>query len=224
MSVIALLVIANVAHTEPKGYHTFDDEYYASKSIAAKGIRTTTREEYAPRDATKPLAYSTAKLVGPAGQLEVTAQYLESARQEFEVRARTTTRAEFGTLAYPGWRATIDGDAAPLSTVPGRGTQSIEIPPGKHTVVLELHPTPVRRWSAVLSFIAMLGAGAPLALLQLRARHAAKLTTGNQDLSCTENIPATRSGIFVSGGPSVVSTGSRASAKDARRSRKSRAL
>lgn len=44
-----MLLLFNLSHTEPEGFLTFDDEYYAPESIAARGLNTTTREEYEPR-------------------------------------------------------------------------------------------------------------------------------------------------------------------------------
>ena len=49
---VLLLVAFNLPHTEPVGYLTYDDEYYAPESIAIKGLNTTTGEEYEPKNVT----------------------------------------------------------------------------------------------------------------------------------------------------------------------------
>jgi uncharacterized membrane protein len=199
LSAIAVLVLANVAHTEPKGYLTFDEEYYAPESIAKKGLNTTTREEYRPREARVPQPYSAAKLLDRTGGLEVLQQRLSSVTQEFHVRARNVTRAEFATFAYPGWKATIDGKETRLSIVPSRATQEITIPAGEHTVRLELHPTPVRLWSAILSFVTALLAGALVVLSKTRTRHASLRNARAVDVLSDEKARAMSSGIFIGG-------------------------
>jgi len=153
---IAVVVFANIGHTEPKDYLTFDEEYYAPESIAQKGITTSTREEYAPQAAQRALPFTATKLLDPSGQLQIVSQQLATTQQEFRVQARAPTRAELATLAYPGWTARIDGSETPLSVVPQRGTMTIDVPAGEHTVTVTLEPTPIRRWSAWLSLLVAL--------------------------------------------------------------------
>lgn len=150
---IAVVVFTNIAHTEPKDYLTYDEEYYAPRWIAEKGITTSAREEYAPRAAQASLPFTATKL---SGQLQLLSQQLATTQQEFRVQARAPTRAELATLAYPGWTARIDGSKTPVSVVPQRGTMTIDVPAGEHTVTLTLEPTPVRRWSAWLSLLVAL--------------------------------------------------------------------
>jgi hypothetical protein len=221
---IAVIVFANITHTEPKGYLTFDEEYYAPASIARKGVRTTTREEYAPRDAKVRLNFTETKIGEPTGRLVVLSQHLESVQQEFRVRAPTAMRAELATLAYPGWAATIDGRPTPLSTVPGRGTQTIEVPAGEHTIRLALHPTPVRRWSAWLSLLAVLSAAGGIWFARRRGRQlATQPTAAEASNAAGEHVPSTYSGIFTSGGDRLTPAGADESAprsrKTTRRSR-----
>jgi hypothetical protein len=194
-------VIANVAHTEPKGYLSFDDEFYAPESLAQKGINTTTREEYRPRDARLRLPYSASKLIDRTGGLEVKTQRLASVTQEFSVRARTETRAEFATFAYPGWKATIDGKDTPLSIVPGRGTQQITIPAGEHMVRLTLHSTPVRLWSAIFSFLTALFAVGLAVVARARELRAAELNVrvNAPEVDFNARPRASASGIFAAG-------------------------
>lgn len=152
---VVVVVFANVAHTEPRDYLTFDEEYYAPESIAQKGITTATREEYAPRAAQTAFPFTAIKLLDASGRLQLLSQQLTTARQEFRVQTPEPTRAELATLAYPGWTARIDGSEIPNAVVPQRGTMSIDVPAGEHTVTLTLEPTPVRRWSAWFSVLAL---------------------------------------------------------------------
>ncbi|HTU60103.1 MAG TPA: 6-pyruvoyl-tetrahydropterin synthase-related protein, partial [Polyangiales bacterium] len=166
---IAVVVFANIGHTEPKDYLTFDEEYYAPDSIAQKGITTATREEYAPRAADSSLTFTATKLLDPSGQLELLSQQLTTTRQEFRVQAAQPTRAELATLAYPGWTARIDDSETPLAVIEHRGTMTIDIPAGEHTVTLTLEPTPTRRWSAWLSLLVALSTLAAVSMSSLQA-------------------------------------------------------
>jgi hypothetical protein len=147
----AMLVLANLAHTAPKGFLTFDDEYFAPSSIAQKGINTTTFEEYEPRwVATRP-PYTPERLTSRAGNLDVIEIALQSAHQEFAVRADTDALVEASTFYYPGWTARVGGREVPVEPVPGRGTMLFRVPAGAHHITLDLRLTPLRRRAAWLS-------------------------------------------------------------------------
>ncbi|HSB61871.1 MAG TPA: hypothetical protein VLI67_09135, partial [Vicinamibacteria bacterium] len=145
------LVLVNLAHTEPKGYLAFDDEYYAPASIAQRGINTTTREEYTPRWVEVPPPYTADRVAGRGVAIEVAEQRLLSARQEFTLRAPSATELEAATFYYPGWTVEVDGREIEPKPVPVRGTMAFAVGGGEQRVVLELRPTRLRRLSSGLS-------------------------------------------------------------------------
>jgi hypothetical protein len=71
VAVIAAVLVLNLPHTEPRGYLTFDDEYYAPASIATRGLTTATREEYEPRWVGARPPFAEAPLVGLTAPVEV---------------------------------------------------------------------------------------------------------------------------------------------------------
>jgi hypothetical protein len=162
LAAMAVLVLGNLGHTEPKGYLTFDDEYYAPASIAQKGINTTTREEYEPRWVDRRPPWSPARLVGTNGPVEVRQEEVESARQRFTLVAPRAAAVEAATFFYPGWTARVDGAPVAASPVPGRGTLRFPVGRGEHRVELELRPTPLRRAALgiTLASAALLALGA----------------------------------------------------------------
>ena len=149
----------NLPHTEPKGYLTFDDEYYAPSSIASRGIRATALDEYEPRWAANPPPYTTRRLAGVQAPVEIVSENVTSTRQELNVRTPTATAAEAATFYYPGWRVLVDGVPADVEIVPGRGTIAFWLPGGSHRVVIELVPTPLRRAALGLTLLALVVAG-----------------------------------------------------------------
>ena len=155
LGAIGLIVLVNLAHTEPKGYLTFDDEFYAPESIAARGINTTTREEYEPRWVVSRPSRTQTRLVGMDAPIEVLDSNLAASRQEFTIRASSPTRIELAIFYYPGWRVTVDGQPTAIDIIPARGTMAFSTTPGEHRVALWLTPTPLRRWSLWLSVAAL---------------------------------------------------------------------
>jgi len=166
LAALAVLVLGNLGHTEPKGYLTFDDEYYAPDSIARKGLNTTTREEYEPRWVERRPPWSAARLAGVDAPVEVRQERVESARQRFTLSAPATTDVEAAAFYYPGWTVRVDGSPVAVSPVPVRGTLRFRIGPGEHRVVLELEPTPLRRAALGVTLasalLLVLGAGLSL--------------------------------------------------------------
>ncbi|MDD5564778.1 MAG: 6-pyruvoyl-tetrahydropterin synthase-related protein [Thermoanaerobaculaceae bacterium] len=151
MAVVALVVGANLAHTEPKGYLTFDDEYYAPASIAARGITTSTREEYEPKWVAVRPAPAARKLAGVTAPVEVVSSRLGPGRQEYVVRADAATDVEAATFYYPGWSARVDGARVRIWAAPGTGTIVLRVPAGTHRVVITFAATPVRRLALLLT-------------------------------------------------------------------------
>jgi uncharacterized membrane protein len=152
---VAAVAVLNLAHTEPRGYLTFDDEYYAPASIAQKGIETSTREEYAPRWVERRPPFFRERLVARSGRVEVLDQRTTSAREELQVRAAPGTLVDSALFYYPGWGVTVDGRPVPIAPAPVDGTLRFELPEGEHRVVLELRPTPLRRGAALASLASL---------------------------------------------------------------------
>jgi uncharacterized membrane protein len=156
LAVLGLILLLNLSHTEPKGYLTYDEEYYAPQSIAEKGLNTTTREEYEPRwVATRP-PDSAAKLRARDGQISVQTLKLARSEQLFKAAAAQKTNMEALTFYYPGWSVSIDDTEVPISPCPTSGTICFEMPPGVHTVKLRLGMTTTRRIAALISFVSIL--------------------------------------------------------------------
>ena len=155
-----VLVVFNLGHTEPKEYVTFDDEYYAPRSIAARELNTTTREEYTPRWVERRPPYIAVPLRGVTSLVALLEQREETARQEYRVRSAAPTAVEASTFFYPGWRIAVDGVPATVTVVPVRGTMRFELPAGDHRVVLDLAPTRTRRAGLLVSIASAMAAAA----------------------------------------------------------------
>src|SRR5439155_21305960 len=151
MAMLGALVVSNLAHTEPKGYVTFDDEYYAPRSIAEKGINTTTREEYEPRWVEVRPPYTRQGLVSRGAAIEVSEVWNGAARREFRVRVPSAVHVEASTFFYPGWNVVVDGRTIAARPAPVTGLIGFELSPGEHAIRLGLEPTPLRRAATMIS-------------------------------------------------------------------------
>jgi len=92
---IVVLVLVNIAHTQPKGIQTYDEAYYSSDLIAQEGINTTTREEYEPRTVYHRPVFDSVLLKGVRSSPEVTQLAANSTSQSFKVNA-SAPRADAG--------------------------------------------------------------------------------------------------------------------------------
>jgi hypothetical protein len=156
VALIALLVVINLPHTEAKGFHTFDEEYYYPQSIAVNGINTTTHEEFEPRWAEVRPPYSAAPLVGITLPIQVTPVFRRAGHEEFYVTASAPTLVESSTFFFPGWEVLIDGVRADIAPALIRGTMQFQVPAGQHAVSLVLRQTPVRRTALIITMATLL--------------------------------------------------------------------
>ncbi|MFN8488550.1 MAG: hypothetical protein U0350_13200 [Caldilineaceae bacterium] len=57
---------------------------------------------------------------------------------------------------FPGWQVRVDGIVAPLRVSDPNGLLEVDVPVGKHQIEARMGSTPVRRYSAILSWATML--------------------------------------------------------------------
>ncbi len=130
-------------------------------------IGTTIRAEYLPRT-TLPRPY-TGPIVSEPSAVSLRA-IVSSGEATANQQTRSTTRQMWTTqveseratvavplLYWPGWFATIDGQAASIGAAPDLGYIQIEVPQGAHQLVFELGHTPLRLIAELLSLAAIGG-------------------------------------------------------------------
>jgi hypothetical protein len=158
---IVALVLFNLAHTQPKGIETYDEAYYSPDLIAQNGIGTTTREEYEPRTVNHLPAFDSVPLRGVGSAPLVSKLAASSNRQSFTVDASEPSLMQDSLLDYPGWTVLVDDREVATSPAPDSGEITFNVPSGIHSVLVELRPTSIRRWS----YYASLATGALMILI-----------------------------------------------------------
>jgi hypothetical protein len=91
-----------------------------------------------------------------SGSGEILEQGSRAASAHARVRADSQVRLRFYTYYFPGWRATVDGQAVEVTPDPPNGLIGLTLPPGEHDVRLRFGPTPVRILGAALAIAALL--------------------------------------------------------------------
>jgi Gpi18-like mannosyltransferase len=148
-------VLINLPHTQPKGYRTYDEEFYSPASIAQNGITTSTREEYEPRWVQARTKYTGDGILTPTPLIAVRELSRSSIRHEYAVTSPALATVRDSTYYYPGWTVLIDGNETAVSPAPMLGAISFQVPPGNHTVTIELRPTMVRRIAPIISILTL---------------------------------------------------------------------
>lgn len=189
IAVAAIVVLANLAHTEPNGFLRYDDEYYSPESIASKGLNTTTFEEFESRWVEKRPPRSPLPLSAAPG-IDFVAAAERTASRSYVVRLSRKADVEAALFWYPEWRVSVDGSPVPTTLVPVRGTFTFPLEAGEHRITLELTRTPLRGGTLLLSGIVallLLTGAAATAMAGIAARRKGPTQDGPAD-------PATRVG------------------------------
>ena len=79
----------------------------------------------------------------PDGARVVASQYVPTGAT-IDLETAELFRARYLALYYPGWRATIDGERAPIAPTHPEGLISFDVPAGYHTVRISFRQTPAR--------------------------------------------------------------------------------
>jgi hypothetical protein len=156
VAVIVLIALVNLTHTQPKGYLSYDDEYFYPASIVKTGYETTTRGEYEPRWVKVRQTYTGNGLVRPPAGLSIRTLSWNSTRHQYSVSAPASAGLVDSTHYYPGWTVLIDGRQTSVTPSPLFGLLSFTVPAGPHHITVELRRTPVRRAALMISLATLI--------------------------------------------------------------------
>jgi hypothetical protein len=157
IALIVLLALLSLPHARPVDFYEVRDANYTPEAIAASNLSVTTAREYEPiwvqERPPDPVSEPVTLLTGQARVLSA-----RSSPTAFEIDAQVSkaARLRVNVFAYPGWTLIVDGVERPIVTGTPQGTIEFELERGEHWVQVIFRDTPVRRWSARLSALAML--------------------------------------------------------------------
>jgi uncharacterized membrane protein len=117
---------------------------------------------FVPAGASDPDALPDTEQVVVMPPAEVEVARWDPLRREVIVRANGESRVRLRTLAFPGWRARVDGARTPIEQ-DSTGAQIIRVSGGAHRIAVTFGSTPVRSGAVVLSMLGVvLVAGAAM--------------------------------------------------------------
>jgi hypothetical protein len=80
----------------------------------------------------------------------------ESERRAISVAALSPVRIRVATFYYPGWAAYVDGVRAGIDKEEGTGVMMVNVPQGRHTLILRFQDIPLRYYAKLASLVALL--------------------------------------------------------------------
>jgi hypothetical protein len=83
----------------------------------------------------------------------VTLLAANSDSQSFKVDSSEPALMQDSVFDYPGWTVLVDDREVPTSPALQSGKITFNVPAGMHNVLVELRPTPIRRWSSYISLV-----------------------------------------------------------------------
>ncbi len=93
-----------------------------------------------------------ASIISGTGRVEIAAW--KSAERVMQIAVDEPVVLRVRTFNYPGWTAYIDGAHGEIRTEKGTDAILVNVPRGRHTIILRFVDTPVRFFSKVLSLLA----------------------------------------------------------------------
>lgn len=168
LPLIGLLLWSSLGWLKPD-YLPLTDGDVTAESLAqyewfTGNIGTTISFEYLP-PTVQPRPYTSGWLnTGERWQVQSLSGKLLSAslenrrstKQEWLLETAVPSTIIFPTLQWPGWAAWIDGEPAAIRPSVGSGLIQLDVPTGRHDIVLRLTRTPVRLLAEWLSLTAVL--------------------------------------------------------------------
>ncbi|MCP4420700.1 MAG: YfhO family protein, partial [Chloroflexi bacterium] len=168
LPLIGVLLFSSLARLKPD-YLPLTDADVTAVSLAryewfTGNIGTTISFEYLP-PTVQPRPYTSNWLnsgerwqVRPLSGKLLTAslQNQRSTKQQWVVETAVSSTLIFPTMQWPGWAAWVDGEQVAIRPSAGSGLIQLEVPAGRHDIVLRLTRTPVRLVAELVSLTAVL--------------------------------------------------------------------
>lgn len=86
---------------------------------------------------------------------QVTTRAIDALHPSFTVTASQPSTFTFRTFYFPGWRATLDGQPAPIRITYPEGLMAVDLPNGSHTLAFQFGTTPPRVIGTALSLVGL---------------------------------------------------------------------
>ncbi len=109
IAVMALMVVVNLHHTQPRSYLSYDEEFYSPASVAQHGLKAAAQDEYEPQWVQARVRYTGDGILTPTPLTAVRVLSWTSTRHEYSVTTPGLVGVMDSADYYPGWTVLIDG-------------------------------------------------------------------------------------------------------------------
>jgi hypothetical protein len=157
VGVIGALLLFNLPHARPESFLGVNDTDYSRQNIVARDIADTTAREYEPIWVSqRPETPAMERLSLLSGHGRVLDATLSDTEYAFRIDIADEARLRINTFYFPGWTLSVDGGPKPIDRSNPQGLMELSLEQGVHEVQVQFVDTPVRRWGANLSLLALL--------------------------------------------------------------------
>jgi hypothetical protein len=153
---IAGLFLFGFPNARPEGFLDVQDADYGPQAIRERGLAVTTAREYEPIWVQDPPSIpATTPLTLVEGQARLLSARPSPTYLEIQADVTEEARLRVNTFYFPGWTLYVDGAERAIDYRNPQGVIEFSLEPGTHLAQLRFQDTPVRLWSARLSFLAI---------------------------------------------------------------------
>ena len=152
---LALLIVPNLRHLEPKQFREIDLAFWTPAQIAARGVEVTTAREYAPRWMLEAPPHHARRPAVISGAAKIRPSRHAPDAWTGTVRAAAPSLLEMPTVWFPGWRVRMDGREVAATIAERTGLIRVTVPPGGHEIEARFTRSAPRRIGDVLSALSL---------------------------------------------------------------------
>jgi len=155
---VAALMALDLSHAVPERVLDLPRDFTSPANVRLLTLEDMNQHDfthyftsYLPVDVHRPSSFVPLTKLEPAPGVAILEQDLRSDRYAFHLQAERPARLVVNTFWFPGWQATVDGQARAVEPEVDTGRLTLSIPPGDHRVTVRFGDTPLRFWSLMLS-------------------------------------------------------------------------
>ncbi len=152
---LALLIVPNIWHNQPKSYAAVNLSELTPARISATGVEPTTAYEYLPQWVRRPI-YNPQGFLIVAGDAEMQITGRAVTSWTGNVRATQPSVAELSINWFPGWTVFLDHQKVTAGPADSTGLIRFEIPPGTYRFEVMWKRTAARWLAQCISWISFL--------------------------------------------------------------------
>lgn len=152
---VVISIVTTIQYIQPSEWTSYDDSYYSTNEDT-----TTVKDEYLPLWVQKrPTSRANTASVQNS-DLSFDSEEINNQGYNAILNASQNTRLTINTIYFPGFYAKIDGKRTNIEyTANTGGLMNIQLPKGRHEVIIKYSKSPIHLASEIISIIALLLTG-----------------------------------------------------------------